>query len=138
MYKDTSTMSEISEKLAISTQTCYHSRSSDTFIDNSKQILLRSTVCVADLENIFTAHKKKTFPIKNLFSKCDQICSFLRIWSYLLKKSLIENFFFCAMFWSTQSCYSYNFGIFILNSDYDFSEPSLALSVIFDTPIPMQ
>ena len=37
------------------------------------------------------------FLIKDFFSKCDQICSFLRIWSHLLKKSLMENFIFCAV-----------------------------------------
>ena len=37
------------------------------------------------------------FSIKEFFSKCDQIRSFLRIWSHLLKKSLMENFFFCAV-----------------------------------------
>ena len=31
---------------------------------------------------------------KDLFSKYDQIRSFLRIWSHLLKKSLMQNFFF--------------------------------------------
>ena len=35
--------------------------------------------------------------IKDLFSKCNQIRSFLRIWSYLLKKSSMENIFFCAV-----------------------------------------
>ena len=30
------------------------------------------------------------FSIKDFFSKCDQIRSFLRIWSHLLKKSLME------------------------------------------------
>ena len=39
----------------------------------------------------YTAQKLK-FSIKDLFSKWDQICSFLRIWSHLLKKSLMENF----------------------------------------------
>ena len=34
------------------------------------------------------------FTIKDFFSKCDQIPSFLRIWSHLLKKSLMENFIF--------------------------------------------
>ena len=34
------------------------------------------------------------FSIKDLFSKCDQIRRFLRIWSYILKKSLMENFIF--------------------------------------------
>ena len=34
------------------------------------------------------------FSIKDLFSKCDQIRSYLRIWSHLLKKSSMENFIF--------------------------------------------
>ena len=42
-----------------------------------------------------TAQKMK-FSIKDFFSKCEQIRSFLRIWSHLLKKSLMENFTFCA------------------------------------------
>ena len=37
------------------------------------------------------------FSIKDLFSKCDQIHSFLLIWSHLPKKSLMETFIFCAM-----------------------------------------
>ena len=41
-----------------------------------------------------TAQKMK-FPIKDLFSKCDQIRRKLRIWSYLLKKSLMETSFLC-------------------------------------------
>ena len=40
------------------------------------------------------------FSIKDFFSKCDQIRRKLRIWSHLLKKSLIENFIFCAEFYS--------------------------------------
>ena len=43
-----------------------------------------------------TAQKIK-FSIKDLFSKCDQIRSFLRIWSHLPKKSLKKNLFFCAV-----------------------------------------
>ena len=39
---------------------------------------------------------KMKFSIKDFFSKCDQIRSFLRIWSHLLKKSLMGNFIFCA------------------------------------------
>ena len=38
------------------------------------------------------------FSIKDFFSKFDQICRKLQIWSYLLKKSLMENFIFCAVF----------------------------------------
>ena len=44
-----------------------------------------------------TAQNMK-FPIKYLFSKFDQIRSFLRIWSHLLKKSLMENLIFCAVY----------------------------------------
>ena len=39
----------------------------------------------------------KMFSINDFFSKCDQIRSFLRIWSHLLRKSLMENFNFCAV-----------------------------------------
>ena len=44
-----------------------------------------------------TAQKMK-FSIKGFFSKCDQIHSFMRIWSHLLNKSLTENFDFCVVF----------------------------------------
>ena len=42
-----------------------------------------------------TAQKIKFF-IKNFFSNCDQTSEKLRIWSHLLKKSLMENFIICA------------------------------------------
>ena len=41
--------------------------------------------------------QKINFSIKDFFSKCDQIRSFLRIWSHLLKKSLMEKFTFSAV-----------------------------------------
>ena len=44
----------------------------------------------------YTAQKIK-FSIRDFPSKCDQIYSFLRIWSHLLEKSLMENFIFCAV-----------------------------------------
>ena len=37
---------------------------------------------------------KRNFSIKDFFIKCNQIRSFLLIWSHLLKKSLMENFIF--------------------------------------------
>ena len=37
------------------------------------------------------------FSIKNSFSKCDQILRNLRIWSHLLKESLMESFIFCGV-----------------------------------------
>ena len=42
-----------------------------------------------------TAQKMK-FSIKDFFSKCDQIRRKLRIWSYLVKKSLMKNFILSA------------------------------------------
>ena len=44
----------------------------------------------------FTAQKMK-FSIKDFFSTCDQIRWKMRIWSHLLKKSLMANFIFCAV-----------------------------------------
>ena len=41
--------------------------------------------------------QKIKFSIKDFFSKGDQILRKLRIWSHLLKKSLMENFIFCAV-----------------------------------------
>ena len=46
-----------------------------------------------ELNTDITAQKMK-FSIKDFFSKCDQIHRKLRIWSHLLKKSLMENFIF--------------------------------------------
>ena len=45
------------------------------------------------------------FSIKDFFGKCDQIRSFLRIWSYVLKKSLMENFIFL---FNLCLCWGYN------------------------------
>ena len=41
--------------------------------------------------------QKMKFSIQDFSSKCDQSQSFLRIWSNLLKKSLLQNYIFCAM-----------------------------------------
>ena len=48
------------------------------------------------VSRVVTAQKMKFF-IKGFFSNCDQIGSFLRIWLHLLKRSLRENFIFCAV-----------------------------------------
>ena len=58
----------------------------------------------------YTGRKMK-FSIKDFFSKFDQIPSFLRIWSHLLKKSLMENFIFCAVLSSFSN-------VFICNDDW--------------------
>ena len=60
----------------------------------------------------YTAQKMK-FPIKDFSSKCDEIRSFLQIWSHLPGKSFMENiiFYTCYMcrlnsFWVTFSYFS--------------------------------
>ena len=65
-----------------------------------------------------TAQKMK-FSMKGFFSKYDQIRSFLRIWSHVLKKSLMENFIFCAVNAASamadirQKCYSLEFWLYL-------------------------
>ena len=41
--------------------------------------------------------QKMNFPIKDFFSKCNQIRNKLGIWSHLLKKTLMKNFIFRAV-----------------------------------------
>ena len=38
------------------------------------------------------------FFVKDFYIKCDQICRKLRIWSHLLKKSLMKNFIFLCKY----------------------------------------
>ena len=54
----------------------------------------------------FTTAQKFKFSIKDIFSHCDQIRRKLAILSYLLKKSLMENFISCAVH---SLCYMTNF-----------------------------
>ena len=63
----------------------------------------------------YTLHIKMKFCIKDLFSKCDQIRRILRILLRLLKKSLMENFIFCAVM------YVYRFQGFSENVDLNIS-----------------
>ena len=61
--------------------------------------IIRRLTCrkipISQKEKHYTAQKMK-FSIKDFFSKCGQIRRFLRIWSHLMKKSLMENFISCA------------------------------------------
>ena len=60
-------------------------------------LTIRTTECDDSASsNRYTAQKMK-FSIKDFFSKYAQIRSKLWIWSHLLKKSLIQNFIFCAV-----------------------------------------
>ena len=68
-----------------------------------------------------TAQKMKFF-IKSFFSKCDKIRRKLRIWSHLLKKSLMENFIFCAV-------YSINIRKIHMKYSNDSNEVFLSLSI---------
>ena len=64
-------------------------------IQNSSCIDLLLTI-VTLFRKPRTAQKMK-FSSKYLFSECDKIRSFLRIWSHLLKKYLMEKFIFCVV-----------------------------------------
>ena len=49
------------------------------------------------------------FFVKNLFSKCEQICIKLRIYSHLLNRSWAENFIFCVVNITCYTTESYKF-----------------------------
>ena len=61
---------------------------------NKREQLKINSFLIDPLVN--TAQKMK-FSINDSFSKCDQTCSFLWIWSHLPKKSLMGNFISCAL-----------------------------------------
>ena len=60
--------------------------------------------------------QKMKFSIKDFFSKYDQIRRKLRIWSHLRKKSLMENFIFCAV---SLPLYKILTNIFLVKLFYD-------------------
>ena len=62
---------------------------------------IRDENMISTLSYYYYATQKMKISIMDFFSKCDQIRSFLRIWSHLLKKSLMENFIFCSMLTSS-------------------------------------
>ena len=70
---------------------------------------MRKKIHVSVSSFIFTSKsvnaQKMKFSIKDFFSKCDKIHSFLRIWSHSLKKFLMENFIFCAVCVSSVKIY---------------------------------
>ena len=74
---------------------------------HSKKKYFLIKVCVKFAQNsnnlIYTAQKMKF--IKDFFSKCDQIRSFLRSWWHFLKKSSMENFIFCALICRFSICF---------------------------------
>ena len=66
--------------------------------------MIRRTEYWYTFDKNYSAQKMK-FSIKDFFIKLGQIRWKLRIWSHLLKKSLTENFIFCAL-WKCQ-CIKY-------------------------------
>ena len=52
--------------------------------------------CLTYFMYLFALHKKLSFPWR-ISQYRDQIRRFLQIWSHLLKKSVMENFIFCAV-----------------------------------------
>ena len=50
-----------------------------------------------DVKLLHCTAQKIKFSIKDFFSKCDQNHRKLWIWSHIPKKSLMENFIFCAV-----------------------------------------
>ena len=65
-------------------------------MQNNARIINYGTYKDTDKEKTSATQKAK-FSIKDFFSTCDQICRKPRIWSHLLKKSLMEKFIFCAV-----------------------------------------
>ena len=54
---------------------------------------IEQTMCIIRVSNEIA--QKMKVSIYDLFSKCDQIHKKLLIWSYLRKKSLMENYIVC-------------------------------------------
>ena len=54
--------------------------------------------------SLFTAQNMK-FSVKDTFSKCEQIRSFLLICSHLLEKFITGNFNFCAVIFHDIDCH---------------------------------
>ena len=73
-----------------------HFKRDNLILDYKTMFSISSNIFERIFIPLYTAQTMKC-PIKDFFSKCDQIRSFLRTWSHLLKKSIMENFIFCAM-----------------------------------------
>ena len=75
-----------------------------------------ATICtnICNIHHVMDHCKKMKFFIKDFFSKCDQIRSFLRNYSHLLEKSPMKIFILCSAF----ICYYFSHDIFhVINLD---------------------
>ena len=72
---------------------CGKIRTRKTLNTNTFYAAFTKVIIYPKLDFLFchTTEKMK-FSIKDFLSKCDQICGKLRIWSHLLKNSLMKNF----------------------------------------------
>ena len=59
---------------------------------------------------------KRKISVRDFFSKCDRIRSFLRIWSHLLKKFLMESFIFSAVKHWRSAVIGWQEILFVVNS----------------------
>ena len=76
------------------------------YLEAEAHVLLR----LSKLETL--TEQKMKFSIKDVFSKCDQIRSFLWMWRHLLKKALMKNYIFVQCqehIGSSATLRSYNF-----------------------------
>ena len=80
--------------------------------------------------------QKRKFSIKDFFSKCDRIRSFLRIWSHLLKKFLMESFIFCAVKYWRSAVIGWQEILFVVNSWQDAGAYGFNQEIF--TAIPLQ
>ena len=80
---------------------------SDVYIERKESahliIFMQFQFCRTDIKLNNTHCTKNEVSIKDFFSKCGQISRKLRIWSCLLKISLMEKFIFCAVTWLYQT-----------------------------------
>ena len=64
----------------------------------NKQPVHSYTLDIVCIDATISTAQKIKFPIKDFSSKCDQIRREQYMWSYLLEKSLMENFvFLCSV-----------------------------------------
>ena len=61
-------------------------------------MLLKPVIVTRGVGTCCITAQKMKFSIKDFYRKCNQMRSFLRIWLHILKKSLMENFIFCAVY----------------------------------------
>ena len=82
--------------------------------------------------SLFSNYK---FLIKDLFSKYDQIHSLLRIWSSLLKKSLMENSVSCAEIFKAWPAICTSVVCEFISEQYRSSHPECSVrKVLLESP----